>query len=773
MTSLRAQENVTLSGYVRDGATGEHLIAATVYVKDNTSWASITNQYGFYSLSLPAGKHELVFQYLGFKDRMIQLELNENRRYNLELEPDVITTQEVVVSSERKDKNVSSADLGTVDLDVESIKSLPALMGEVDILKTLQLLPGVQSSGEGNSGFYVRGGGPDQNLILLDEAVVYNSGHLFGFFSVFNADAIKTTNLIKGGMPANYGSRLSSVVDVSMKDGNSKRVSASGGIGLISSRLTLEVPIIKDTSSLMISGRRTYIDALLKPFLKNTDFEGNAYYFYDLNMKFNYRLSDKDRIFLSSYFGRDVFNFSSGDDRFSVNIPWGNATTTARWNHLFTDKLFMNVSVIYNDYNFALNAGQGGFTFKLSSGIKDINEKIDFDYYWNVKHKLKFGLNHTYHTFIPNVATIVSEEDSIDIQPREDSKRFAHEWAAYLLDEFSVNDVLKINYGLRFSAYHQVGPYDYITSNAQNQEDTLSYNKGDHVATYTGLEPRLSMRYMINENTSMKGGVAYNKQYIHLVNNSSSSLPTDLWMPSTKMVRPQESIQYSIGIFKNFMKDELESSIELYYKDMQNQIEYADGYYPQLEQNIESFFVFGVGNSYGAEFFLKKRQGDFNGWIGYTWSKTFRTFDAINGGESFPTKFDRRHDLSVVLLYELSRRIRLGATFVYGTGNAMTLPVSRYFVEASVINEYGPRNGFRMEPYHRLDLSCTILPKFKQDRRYSGEWVISVYNVYNRMNPYFIYFENEGDILDGDLEIKAKQVSLFPIIPSIAWNFNF
>jgi hypothetical protein len=522
----------------------------------------------------------------------------------------------------------------------------------------------------------------------------------------------------------------------------------------------------------MISGRRTYVDALMKPFLKGTDYEGNGYYFYDLNTKFNYRISDKDRIFFSGYFGRDIFNFGSGDGSFSVKIPWGNATTTARWNHLFNDKLFMNLSVIYNDYNFALEAAQGGFSFNLYSGIKDINEKLDFDYYLNVKHKLKFGLNHTYHTFIPNVASIVSEEDSINIQPSDDSKRFAHEWAAYALDEYKISDVLKINYGLRFSAYHQIGPYNYLYEN-QGVTDTTKYAKGDHVATYTGIEPRLSMRYLINESTSFKAGYSYNKQYIHLVNNSSSSLPTDLWMPSTRMVKPQESVQYSVGLFKNFLKDAVESSVELYYKEMKNQIEYADGYYPQLEQNIESFFVFGEGTSYGLELFLKKRKGNLNGWIGYTWSKTFRQFDEINSGDIFPTKFDRRHDLSVVMLYDLSKRIRFGATFVFGTGNATTLPISRYFIEQTVINEYGPRNSFRMDDYHRLDLSCTIYSKEKENKKFDSHWVISVYNVYNRMNPYFLYFDNEGDILDGSLEIKAKQVSLFPIIPSVSWNFNF
>jgi len=644
------------------------------------------------------------------------------------------------------------------------------VLGEVDILKTLQLLPGVQSAGEGNSGFYVRGGGNDQNLILLDEAVVYNTGHLFGFFSVFNSDAIKNTTLFKGGMPANYGGRLSSVVDVSMKEGNMKTYHASGGIGIISSRLTVEGPIQKDKSSFMISGRRTYIDFLIQPFIKNTAYAGNGYYFYDLNVKINYRFSDKDRLFISNYFGRDVFSFKSSSGNFNVNLPWGNITSTIRWNHLFSEKLFLNTSLIYNDYNFEFDAGTEDFKLFFYSGIRDINYKMDFAYYPGLLHRVKFGANYIYHTFIPSSAR-VSIKDELDINTDELKKKYAHEAAFYINDNFDLNEKISVDAGVRFSLFTLVPPYTELVKDAEGVVvDTIFYRNGDKIKTHTGWEPRFNIRFMINSKSSIKASYNYNYQYIHLVSNSTSTLPTDVWVPSSKVVSPQKGGQFAIGYFRNFFDNKLETSVEVYYKNMKNLIEFKDGYIEELGRELEWDFVFGTGESYGLELFINKKFGNLTGWIGYTYSKTTRHFDDLYT-KTFPSKYDRTHDVAIVAMYNLGERISLGATFIYGTGIATTLPSRRYIIENTILTEYMPRNSFRIEPYHRLDIGATI--KSLKEKKYSSEWSISVYNVYNHKNVFFLYTETEGNPLDGTFAVKAKKVTLFPILPSVTWNFKF
>ena len=764
-------QNYTVSGYIKDQKNGETLIGANVFVKSDPSKGTITNPYGFYSLTLPAGEYTLVYQFLGYTKQEQQITLSNNERININLAPESSVLDEIVVTGERRDENVQTTDMGTTELKMEDIKQLPALMGEVDILKTLQLLPGVMSAGEGNTGLYVRGGGPDQNLVLLDEAVVYNPGHLFGFFSVFNSDAIKNTTLIKGGMPANYGGRLSAVVDVQMKDGNNQDFEAEGGIGLISSRLTVQGPIVKDKASFMVSGRRTYADVLVQPFIKNTDLEGNRYYFYDLNLKANYTFSDKDRLYLSGYFGRDVFTYTSSSGNFKINIPWGNATGTLRWNHLFSDKLFMNASLIYNNYKFETNGGQYNWQFRFYSAIEDVNVKVDFDYFIKSNNKLKFGTEYINHTFSPITASFVSEEDDVNLNTDRVEPKYAHEGAVYALYETDLNTRIRINAGLRYSVFQQVGPYKYLEENeAGDIIDTIQYERNEGVKTYSGLEPRLSIRYLLGPTTSLKAAVTFNKQYLHLVSNSSTTLPTDTWVPSSVLVEPQDAIQYAVGFFKNFLDNKYETSVELYYKDLQNQIEFKNGYTPALNEETERNFVYGRGYSYGAELFIKKRYGDLSGWIGYTWSKTMRVFDDINNGEPFPAKFDRRHDLSVVASYELNKRWSFSGTFVYGTGNAFTMPESFYLIEGNIISEYGARNAYRLAPYHRMDLAVVL--KGKETQKFSSDWIFAVYNVYSRLNPYFIYFETEGNLFSGNNTIKAKQVSIFPIIPSITWNFK-
>lgn len=765
-----AQNKFTLSGYVRDSLSGETLIGASVLISGQSK-GIVSNAYGFYSITLDEGTYTVASTFTGYLPLDSVIVLNKNTVVNFNLLQRSML-QEVIVSSRRRDNNVTAAQMGKIDMSVQRIKSVPVLLGEVDLLKTLQLLPGVRNAGEGNTGLYVRGGGPDQNLIMLDDAIVYNSGHLFGFFSIFNSDAIKNISLIKGSMPAQYGGRISSVLDVAMKEGNMKKFEAEGGIGLIASRLSVQGPIKKDKASFIISARRTYLDVLMKPFIrKSSDYYGSGYYFYDLNMKVNYKFSDKDRLYLSGYFGRDIFSFKNTGRSFAAEIPWGNSTATLRWNHVFNRKLFANTTVVYNDYKFAFGAEQDDFKLRLASGIRDRSAKIDIDYYPSPSHRMKFGALYTYHTFVPNILT--GEQGSTTFEPNNDSRKYAVEMAAYVQDEWEVSPKINVGAGLRYSAFTQIGPYTVFERDANgNKTDSVSYGRGQAIKTYGGPEPRVTLRYGINEETSLKAGVARNLQYIHLVSNAGSTLPTDLWVPSTYRVRPQISWQYSAGLFKNFADNAYETSVELYYKDMENQIEYAEGYTPSLN-DPEDEFVYGKGWSYGAEFFVNKTRGKFTGWIGYTLSWTWRKFNDLNDGERYPAKYDRRHDISVVAMYGLNRKWKFSSVFVYGSGNATTLPERFYIVDGVLTQEYSKVNQYRLPAYHRLDLSATLTPKPKANSRFQQSWVFSLYNSYSRLNPYFIYFNQEGSPYDGSLKIEARKVSLFPVIPAVTWNFKF
>lgn len=803
--TMQAQQKqkYTISGYVKDASNGEYSIGASVYVKETLKGGN-TNEYGFYSITVEAGSYHLIASYVGYQNYEKEIVLDKDMRINIELKPTSVNAKEVVVTSEKSDKNVSSTNVGTVKLDMEEIKKLPAFLGEVDVLKSIQLLPGIKSSGDGNTGFYVRGGGPDQNLVLLDEAVVYNASHLLGFFSVFNGDAIKSVNLIKGGMPAQYGGRLASVLDITMKDGNTKEYHAEGGIGLVSSRLTLQGPIKKDKASFIVSGRRTYIDVLARPFAKpGSTLKHSGVYFYDLNAKINWRLSDKDRIFASGYFGRDVMTFQDPGAGFKLGIDWGNATGVVRWNHLFNDKLFMNVSAIYSNYKFNFDADQAGFEFKLYSGIDDWNGKVDFGYFPSVRHEVKFGVNYVFHTFTPTSVSAKQGETNFDFPAL---KERAHEAAVYASDDFDVTDKLKIHAGLRYSYFMQIGPFDrYLKDPVSGQTSgIIHYASNEKVKAYGGLEPRFNARYTLNSRSSLKASYTYNLQYIHLASLSAVTLPTDVWVPCTELVQPQKGSQYSLGYFRNFKENTYEASVELYYKDMKNQIEYRDGSLPTggVGDNADNSFVFGTGKAYGAEFFVKKRVGKFNGWIGYTLSYTTRQFPDLNQGKEFYAKYDRRHDASVVLSYDLNKMFTFSAIWVYGTGNAITIPTSYYVIDGHVTYEYSDRNAYRMPAYHRLDISVNYTPDRtkKIERRkqalvdqyklqgkdpetihypkrwlrdYESSWNLSVFNVYNRHNPYILYFANEGSVTSGNLQIKAKQVYLFPILPSITWNFKF
>ncbi|MFT6243644.1 MAG: hypothetical protein ACJAXI_000406 [Crocinitomicaceae bacterium] len=781
-----AQEKSTLSGYITDGKNGESIIGAKVYIP-SIRQGVITNNYGFYSITVEQGTYTIEFRLAGVETEKREVDLAADVRLDIELGGSVQNIGAVQVTA-NAEANTKSTQLGQHELDIDEIKTLPAFMGEVDIIKTIQLLPGVSSAAEGGQGFYVRGGGPDQNLVLLDEAIVYNAAHLFGFFSVFNADAVKSVNLIKGGMPANFGGRMSSVLEVNMNEGNNKKFGVKGGIGAISSRLTVEGPLKKDKGSFVLSARRTYIDVIMKAAIADSSpFYGTSYFFYDLNLKMNYKLGEKDRIYLSGYYGKDEFSFGNVEDDFTVDMPWGNGIAALRWNHLFSSKLFMNVTSTFTDYMFKFGSAQDEFRFELNSGIRDIGGKVDFSYYPSTRHKLKWGVDYIYHTFTP--IGVSAEADDVVFDTGLTQKLKSHESAAYFLDEFDVNENIRINAGLRYSTFQHVGPFTrYIKGDGiSTQDSAVQYNKGDLIQFYDGLEPRISGRWMLRDKSSIKAGYSYNYQYVHLTSLSAVSLPTDIWYPTTDKAKPQQGWQTSLGYFRNFKDNMFESSVEVYYKGMKNLIEYKEGALPgdNINDNTDNLLVFGTGWSYGAEFFLKKRKGNLTGWIGYTWSKTERKFEDLNEGNPFPAKYDRRHDLSVVLSYKLGERWVFSSAFIYATGNTLTLPSSWYVQDQDLLFNYGDRNSTRMAPYHRLDISATWYSKAYKDRKddKTGEiikvkkkvkynWSFSIYNVYNRSNPYFMYVDNDGDFFAGNFDISVKQVTLFPIIPSVTWNFE-
>ena len=783
---ILSQDNATLSGYLKDISSGETIIGGKIYIP-KLKKGTVTNTYGFYSLTVPKGNYLVEFRSFGMETVTKNINLTTNVRLDLEIEKNLQNLEEVIVNA-NAEENIKSTKLGQLKLDINEIKTLPAFMGEVDVIKTIQLLPGVSSASEGGQGFYVRGGGPDQNLVLLDEAVVYNAAHLFGFFSVFNADAVKNVNLIKGGMPANFGGRMSSVLEVNTNDGNKKKLGVKGGIGAISSRITIEGPLKKDKGSFIVSGRRTYLDLIMKAAIPDSSpFSGSSYYFFDLNLKLDYEITKRDKIFFTSYYGKDDFSFGNIDDNFQVDMPWGNGIASLRWNHIFSSKLFMNLNTTLTDYNFSFGSSQDEFRFTLNSGIRDYGAKIGFTYFPNARHKMKFGADYIYHTFTP--VSVSAESGNTTFDTGLAQKLFSHESAIYFLDEFDINENIRVNGGLRYSTFQHVGPFTrYIKGDISTPDTTIDYEKREIIKFYHGLEPRISLRWLLPGKSSIKAGYSYNYQYVHLTSLSAVSLPTDIWYPTTDKAKPQQGWQASIGYFKNFLENRIEASIEIYYKTMQNLIEYKEGALPgdNIQDNTDNLLVFGNGWSYGSEFFIKKRVGKFTGWFGYTWSKTERKFEDLNDGQPFPAKYDRRHDLSIVTSYKVNERWTISGSFIYATGNTLTLPTSWYVQNQSLLFNYGQRNSTRMAPYHRLDLSATWYGREYKDKidvetgkiikvkkKLRTNVAISIYNVYNRANPYFLYVDNDGDFLAGDFEITVKQVTLFPILPSITWNFEF
>lgn len=771
LPGLVLAQSHTISGYIEDAASKERLIGVNVYLK-GTTYGTSTNTFGFYSLSVPKGEYELVISFIGYQTYKDSIALNRDLQIDHSLEELTENLQEVEVTAE--ELPAEQARMSTVNLKVADIKKIPAFLGEVDIIRAIQLLPGVQSGSEGTTGFYVRGGSPDQNLILLDGVPVYNASHLFGFFSVFNADAIKNVQLTKGGFPARYGGRLSSVLEIDMKEGNMKEFHGEGSIGLIASKLTLEGPIVKDRTSFIVSGRRTYLDVLTAPFIaaaSGGDYTA-GYYFGDFNAKINHIISRKDRLYLSYYGGIDKFYFrdsyaynfgSSIEEEMEGHLKWGNHTASLRWNHLFNDRMFGNLNATFSRYQFSTGFSnkisypgppplEEEFGFEYFSRIRDFGLRYDLEYQVNTRHSLRMGGSYTHHSFRPGAAQFLQQDADTDVDSilNFSDPLYAHDIFAYVEDDFQINDRWRANYGLHYSMYFPANTF------------------------YHSLQPRAAVRYLMTDDWSIKGSYALMNQYIHLLANTGLGLPTDLWVSSTEKVKPQLSQQIAIGSTKNLQGSKYEFSTELYYKWMDNLIEYKEGAgfvtTSDWQSQVETG---GKGWAYGLEVLLRKNEGPTTGWIGYTLAWTNRQFDNLNNGEVYPYKYDRRHDISVVVNHKFSDRFDIGATWVFGTGNTFTAPVASYRLRdpwddsyTSTVDRYSSRNGERMPAYHRFDVGLNF---HKEKRWGTRTWNISVYNAYNRRNPFFLYIHQ--DWMSGRRSVR--QVSLFPIIPSVSYIFKF
>ncbi len=744
-----SQARFTLSGTVTDLESGEVLIGATLFAKAANAGA-VTNNYGFFSLTLPrTDSLMVVISYIGFEPQVKKIVLDQNIKLNIQLNPGELSLDEVVISASPQNENVEQVQMSVTDIPIKRISEVPVILGETDVLKVVQLLPGVQSGNEGTTGFYVRGGNADQNLVQLDEATVYNPNHLLGLFSTFNSRALNSVTLIKGGFPAQHGGRLSSILDLTMKEGNNRQFHADGGIGYVTSTLTLEGPIKKEKGSFIVSGRRTYIDLVIKPFLPKGNHSN--YNFYDLNAKMNWKFSDKDRVFLSGFMGRDKAEYKAAQG-INYLIGFGNTTGTLRWNHVFGPRLFVNTSLIYNSYDQDVSAIQDNFFSQAITGIDDINGKIEFQYFPNPSHAIRFGSHYINHKFVSGGKSESKVAEGQNIKISNIPQKTFDEFAFYFNDEIKLSDKLSSSLGIRFPGY---------------VANTVSYFR---------IEPRASVKLTTGKTSSLKAAYTIMNQFMHLVPSSTATIPTDVWVPSTAKTKPQTSQQYALGYFRNFNDNSIETSLEVYYKDMRNQVLFPEG--NQLIENfaVDTALVYGKGWSYGAELYVKKTSGRVTGWLAYTLSWTFQQFDDLNFGNKFPFRYDRRHVLSVVGAYHLNERWTFSGAFVYNTGSAYTVPVGRFpaFYGPSLFEGnyfvYEGRNNARMPAYHRLDLSVSRKnKKIVFGREFESEWILGIYNVYSRLNPYFIYLKVDPA---SDKPV-GKQVSLLPIIPSISYNFKF
>jgi hypothetical protein len=750
---LMAQQNVVLSGTVRDKKTGESLIKAVIRIQELPNAGIISNEYGFYSLSLPKGNYVAVVSQVGYETLVQKIKLDSSVSIDFKLETKN-QLREVVVESSRKNDNLTKAQMGTETINMSAISKVPVIFGEKDLLKTIQLLPGVKSAGEGNSGFFVRGGGADQNLILLDEAPVYNATHLLGFFSTFNSDAIKDATIIKGNSSSQYGGRLSSVLDVKMKEGNNQDYTVNGGIGLISSKVSIEGPLQKNKSSFILSGRRTYADMFLKATEK---FKDNILYFYDLNAKANYQINAKNKVYISGYFGRDELGL--GQD---FGIDWGNKTGTIRWNKIISNRLFLNTSLIYSDYNYNVKLKNGTTNFNINSNIKDVNLKQDYTLYANGLNTLRFGFNSILHTITPSTfsGTVIN---SVAKEGRNGLEN-----ALYLTNNYRANNQLTIDYGMRLSTYTLMGGDVYNIYENGVVKSSVKLNRSSFGKTYANLEPRITTNYRINDETSIKAGYARNVQHLHLLSNSVASSPSDQWIGNSYNIKPEIADQLSLGYVTKLFKSNFEFTAETYYKYLQNQIDYKDGAEINTVSDVESVLLYGIGRAYGLELLLKKKEGRLTGWVGYTLSKTERKIDGINEGKWYNARQDRTHDISVVGIYELNSRWSISGVFVYNTGDAVTYPTGKYNLQGQTLYQYAARNANRMPAYHRLDFSATY--EKNKTKRMHGSWNFSLYNVYGRENAFRISFKDDPN---DPTRTQIIRTALFKWVPSVTYQFKF
>lgn len=781
LTGVWAQEKFTVNGYIKDASNGEALIGATVYIKSLNA-GTVTNVYGFYSITLPAGTYLFDYTYVGYGKQEKQLELNKNIRLDINMEPEGEELQEVVISAEKEEALVQSIEMSVNKLDIKTISKIPAFLGEVDVIKSLQQLPGVSTVGEGASGFNVRGGNVGQNLILLDEATVYNSSHLLGFFSVFNPDAVKDTKLYKGAVPPQFGGRIASLLDVRMKDGNNQEYETNGGIGTIFSRLSFEGPIVKDKGSFIVAGRRSYVDLLARPFVKLLQ-DGGALNFYDLTAKANYNINDKNKIYLSAYLGRDVFFFDKNQ-----GFSWGNNTATLRYNKIFNDRLFANFSMIYSNYDYKLQFGEDDRDFfRWNSAISNFTFKPSFSYFVNSNNEISFGGEINYYDFEPANASGASNGDVIDISL---AKKFNLETALYIGNDQKLNETFSLQYGLRFSRFDGFGRGTQYTLGAAEEpgkrKEILGerqFGRGDRMSTYENLEPRFSIKAQLTNNSSIKASYNRMVQYLHLISNTVASNPLDVWTPTSNNIKPEIGDQITLGYFRTLgKKDQFEVSVEGYYREAQNQIDYIDGADILINEFLEADLLSGKGRAYGLEFYLQKKTGRFTGWAAYTLGKTELRIDGINKGNWYPTRFDQRHNLKLTGFYELNKRWSASASFTFTTGTPTTFPTSRYIIQGVLVphNNNESRNNVRLANYHRLDISFRLEGrKTKADgtpRKNTDYWVFGIYNLYGRRNQFSVNFsQKEGRYQPGEyIPSQANQLAIIGSpIPSVSYNFNF
>lgn len=757
--SVFAQKKYTIKGKIINAENGNTLTGVSVGAEEYPQHGSFSDDEGNYSLTLPEGEYTLLYKLIGYHTYELKIKLDKDKTQDIGIEPESVSLSEIEITAQRSDENVKNVQSGVDKLETKTTNKIPVLLGERDILKTIQLLPGVQTAGEGNTGFYVRGGKSDQNLILMDNAVIYNPSHLFGFFSTFNSEAVSDMTLYKGSMPVQYGGRLSSVLDVNMRDGDLNKFRGSGGIGLISSNITLEGPIQTERSSFIVSARRTYADALAHA-IGVEQIKDSKLYFYDLNAKLSYFLSDKDKLTLTAYHGMDKLGLTD-----VVMMDWGNTIASLKWNHIFNAKAFSSTSFAYTDFNYNVSVDMTT-GLDVKSKIQDYNLSHEFNFYPNNKNNIKVGFSSIFRQIVPGDLT---SKDPTQLEVTPYAKRDSWENAIFASNDMKITDKLEMSYGLRFSTFSALGGSDYYTfDDNQTIIDTFATKKGKFVKTYFNLEPRFSLAYQLNESSSIKAAYGRSAQHLHLLSSANMSNPTDRWIANTNYIKPEIANQVSLGYFRNFSNNMFEFSAEIYYKDLRNQIDFKDGADVGGKEIIETELLFGKGRTYGLELFLKKRFGRFNGWIGYTLSRSEKKIDKINDAKWYVANQDRTHDASIVGIYELNKKWTLSATWVFGSGSPMTFPSGKYNVDGHTIYYYEGRNEYRAPSYHRLDLGaiCTL----KKTKRFSSELAFSIYNAYGRKNPYMYGFrQNE----DNKSVSESYMIYLFSIVPSISWNFKF